>query len=330
MTNEEKCADAIVDEKNFKRVLWEYAFKKYGKGVEEFYEKFFDEFPYDFDGLDGELHFKNFVDWLIIEKALPDTGKTIVEEFIDEHPELDVEMKQKLSRMKNVVNSEFVVLSKDGLSLKIKDRKSDKLYKVLLYSTNPAVGINTLIRGRIHPFGESYRFAGAFMSYNSPMILDPGILMDFYNQKRIKEAESIILSANTELGAILNKYPVQWVNGICNAFSIDASGRKGDKTKKIMEHLNAHLPSILTGLSEKSRSALRRVLSKGGVVKYGELKEYDDEIPFWWDNEPPTSTIGVLRLNGLLAVGRMPGGGRLYTVALIPKYIRESLKKCAL
>ena len=80
----------MIDEDNFKQVLFDYACKKYGKRFQEFYDKFFDEFPYDYEGLDEELHFKNFTDWLIIEKSLPDRGKTIVEEFIDEHPELDV------------------------------------------------------------------------------------------------------------------------------------------------------------------------------------------------------------------------------------------------
>lgn len=69
------------------------------------------------------------------------------------------------------------------------------------------------------------------------------------------------------------------------------------------------------------------ILANEGFVQYGKLKEYDDDITFWWNNDLPTSTIGVLRLKGLLVVGKMPIAGRMYKVALIPKEIRELMQK---
>ena len=62
-------------------------------------------------------------------------------------------------------------------------------------------------------------------------------------------------------------------------------------------------------------------------MKYGKLKNYDDEITFWWNEDPPNSTIGILRLKALLAVGKMPLAGRMYRVALIPSDIRDDLQK---
>ena len=75
-------------------------------------------------------------------------------------------------------------------------------------------------------------------------------------------------------------------------------------------------------------------LAKGGVESWRametqgiqKLKDYDDEITFWWNEDPPTSTIGVLRLNALLAVGRMPIGERMYKIALIPADIKDELQ----
>ena len=78
-------------------------------------------------------------------------------------------------------------------------------------------------------------------------------------------------------------------------------------------------------IPKKSREALKLVLDNGGFVKYGKLKSYDDEITFWWSDDPPTSTIGVLRLNALLVVGRIPMAGRMHKVALIPVDIRDEL-----
>ena len=90
--------------------------------------------------------------------------------------------------------------------------------------------------------------------------------------------------------------------------------------------MSSDLASILESIPDKSKEALKLVLDNGGYVKYGKLKSYDDGITFWWEEEPPTSTIGLLRLNALLAVGKMPMSGRMFRVALIPVDIRDDLQ----
>ena len=72
----------MIDVSNFTDVLGEYASGKYGSKPAEFHGMFYDEFPYKLEGLDKEAYAKNFMDWLIFEKKLPDTGKTIVEEHL--------------------------------------------------------------------------------------------------------------------------------------------------------------------------------------------------------------------------------------------------------
>lgn len=101
--------------------------------------------------------------------------------------------------------------------------------------------------------------------------------------------------------------------------------RKGEKVKAIADHLERNLPSVIQKLTEQSREALRLVSREGGMVQYGKLREYDDAMSFWWNERPPESPIGVLRLHGLLAVGKMPMKGRLYKVAVIPAELREKL-----
>ena len=86
----------MIDANNFKDILVEYASSKYGNKLAEFHDKFYDEFPYKMEGLDEKSHVKNFMDWLIFEKKLSHSGKTIVEEYIDEHPDIDESTKQKL------------------------------------------------------------------------------------------------------------------------------------------------------------------------------------------------------------------------------------------
>lgn len=317
----------MIDENNFKQVLFEYTMEKYENKLDEFQDKFLDEFPYNYEGLSDELQFKNFIDWLMIEKKLPDTGKTIVEEFVGNHPDLDEKMKQNLLNMKNVISSEFIVLSKNKLELTLKDRKTENLYTTRLYSDVRGVGRNTLLIGRIHPFGTYYRFAGAFLIHNSPMILDTDVLMNAFEDRSIKQAENIVLAPYAKLTAILNKYPFQWIDGICDELGIDTKEKKNTKVKLIADKLQYSMQEVIANLPQKSKEALHLILKNGGFLQYGKLKGYDDEISFYWNEVPPTSSIGILRLKGILAVGKMPMTGRMCKVVLIPKDIMGPLQK---
>ena len=315
----------MVSDMELKQMLFDYTYKKYENRLQEFHDRFCDEFPYKYDDLPAELYIKNFVEWLIAEKTIPETGKTIVEEFVDEC-QLDEETKQKILQMGDITSSKFVVLSKDRLNLKIKDVESKKTYNVTLYSENPHVGINTLITGRIHPSGKTYRFSGIFLAQNSPLILDTDVLMEHLTSSKIKDAEEIVLSPKSKLTAILNKYRADWVDGICDKLSINVKEKKNVKVKMIASKMTIDLASVLNSIPEKSKEALKLVLDNDGYVKYNKLKNYDDEITFWWKDEPPTSTIGILRLSALLVVGEMPMSGRMYRVALIPYEIRDELQ----
>lgn len=319
----------MIDISNFKSILARYAADKYGDKAARFHDRFYNEFPYKIEGLDGETYFQNFMDWLIFEKRLPETGKTIVEEYINDHPEIEEGTKQLLLGTMKLINSEFIVISKKGLNHVIKDRNNDKHYNAILQANrhNLSIGPNTMLKGRIHPWGGNYLFAGAFGVHNSPMILDPEIMMHSYEQGMINDAEKLILLSYSKLTAILNKYPSQWVDGICSSLSISTKGKKNIKVQAIAEKLKNDMPLILASLPPRSKEALKILLDNEGYANYGKLKGFDDEISFWWADKPPKSTIGILRVKGLLAVGKMPINGRMYRAALIPEDIRDEVKK---
>lgn len=316
----------MISEANYKQVLFDYACEKYEARFQEFHNRFYDEFPYKIGNVSDELYLENFVAWFVFEKPIPDTGKTIVEEFVDQHPDMDEELKQKVLQTQDVVRSRFVVLSKKGLNLKLKDMDSRKTYNVTLDNDNRHLSRNALVTGRIHSFGDIFKFLGVFTIQISPYIWDTGVLMEQFSESSIADAEKIVLPPKSRLTAILNKYPAHWVDGICKRLDLSSKGKKNIKVKNIAARVKSDIESILESIPEKSREALKLVLDNGGYVKYGKLKGYDDEIPFWWSEDPPTSTIGILRLNALLAVGKMPMSGRMYRVALIPSDIRDHLQ----
>lgn len=317
----------MIDRNNYQQILKEYACDKYEDKLTEFHEKFWDEFPYKFEGLSKKSYMKNFMDWLIFEKKLPHNNKTIVEEYIDDHPELDQSTKENLLGTRECIVSEFIVISKNGVNMKIKDRKTSKVYLAMFQVVIPSVGVNTILDGRIHHFGSVYFFAGAFGVYNSPMILDSSIMMNMYEEKMIADAEKLLLSNSSKLSAILNKYPSQWVDGICSELSLSTKGKKNIKAQMIPEKIKKDLDLIIAKLSPKAKDVLRIVLKNEGYIPYAKLKDFDDDMSFWWVEHAPTSTIGSLRAKGLLVVGKRANNGRMHKIAFIPEELREEIAK---
>lgn len=102
-------------------------------------------------------------------------------------------------------------------------------------------------------------------------------------------------------------------------------GLKRDKVRRINDKIVNDLLPIVLKLPEKSKEALAFCIEQGGVVKYGKLKNYDDDMDFFWNEEKSASTIGILRQRGLMVVGKMAFGDRNYKVAFIPVEIRKEL-----
>ncbi len=315
----------MIDENNINQAIFEYADKCYGKRSEELFEKYIEDFPERDWELPNEIWRNNFLAWLLFEKVLPETGMTIAEEFAENMPGLSPEMKENVLQMKNVIRSEFIVISKKGLFLKIKDMKIGEVYKVKIRSAG-SVSPNSVITGRIHPFDDHYRFAGVFQMSTSPLILDPAVLFSAYEDRELKRFEDIRLRKSSSLRSILNKYPYHWIDWMCNHYGLKERLKK-EKVREIENKIVNDLPQVLSELPERSREALTYCLKSDGVVKYGQLKDYDDDMNLFWEEDKSLSTIGVLRQKGLMVVGKMVFGERKFKVAFIPIEIREGLKR---
>lgn len=314
----------MIDEENVNQAIFEYADEKYGKRSKELFQRYIDEFPEKDVELPDEKWRNNFLAWLFFEKVLPETGMTIAEEFAKNTHDLSPEMKENVLQMKNIIRSDFIVISKKDLFLKIKDMKENEIYNVKLHAPSP-VYPNAILTGRIHPFGDHYRFAGVFFMSTSPLILDSDILMSAYENSRLKKIESIQLRKGSSLQSILNKYPAHWIDWMSKHYGLKERLKK-EKIQGIENKIINDLPQIVLKLPEKSKEALAFCIKQGGVVKYGQLKEYDDDMDLFWKEEKPVSTIGMLRQKGLMVVGKMVFGDRQFKVAFIPVEIREGLK----
>ena len=308
--------------------LYDYCGKKYNKKeMTDYLNKLGEKIPYHLEGITQDNFIRNFMDWFVLERVMPETGKRLTESYVEEHPELDAETKKKILNTNKIIVSKFVVIAKDGLNLNLKDMENGSYYNVVQVSNNPQIQANTMILGRIFPWGQIYRFAGVMALGYTPMILDPDSMMHAYEKKEIERSENILLSPSTKLTAVLNKYPFQWVDDMCEALSLESEGRKNEKAKCITDKLMGNINAIINKLPEKSKEALALILKNGGFVKYSLLQKYDNEMTWWWNSHPPKSTIGLLRLHGLIVVGKMPQGAKTFKTVLIPKDIKEEIEK---
>ena len=162
-------------------------------------------------------------------------------------------------------------------------------------------------------------------------IFDPGIIMERYESDQIRKFESISLNLKTTLSSAFNKYPSQWVDGMCSAsgISIKQVRTKRDKIDALVSKLeNGYADYLLREKFTKEQIAILEMLHRGGwVLKYGQLtKQFSSETTFWWNEDPPTSDIGVLRLHGFIVIGKLPEGGKHYKVAVVPVELRSTVK----
>lgn len=134
--------------------------------TEEELSRAYPEFPYSSIGLSDELAFRDFVDWFILERIQPSTGKTIVREFT-EKSSLSLEVREKIAQMENVIFGEYEILDivekteTCELCLTLRDREH-RLYEVLTFNEDLVKcrkGWTAV--GRLHRWGNLHMFAGA-------------------------------------------------------------------------------------------------------------------------------------------------------------------------
>lgn len=315
----------MLDENNVFQAILEFANTKYARRGQDFFDSYIEEFPERDWDLPEELWVKNYLSWLFIEKVLPDTGMTIAEEFLTTTGELEPDLKEDLIRAKDeMVRSDFVVVSIKKRILRIRSIDNDLSYDVKLIEEQPHISRGSLITGRIHKFGAYYRFQGIFMTKNLPIILDPAVMMQRYEEEEVARYDGMLIRKSTTFRSVLKKYPAIWINWMCEHYDIEERLKK-DKIGRIEQRITEDIKTIAGGLSPEAKEVLRICLDEGGFIKIGKLKRFEDDTTLFW-KEGSDTPVGELRQKGLLFVGKMKIADRNYKTAFVPNEFRDGLR----
>ncbi len=162
------------------------------------------------------------------------------------------------------------------------------------------------------------------------MTFDPNNLIDRQAVNWVREQEEKPINPNLTLAQGLKRLPVHWLNAICRRLGLGIAGKRAEREKAVAEFLlfEGRLRQAIRSLPPKSREALVFIMSEDGVSRLSQFKKKFgpvDEDGWFWEDEPPASILGQLRVSGLAFVGRVPNGGRGLPAAVIPRDLRARL-----
>ena len=329
-----------ITEENFLDLFTDYAQWRYSDTVYDYY----DACPYSLDFDSDELVYKQIMTWLMYERKNA-SGRTELDEFVDEFVD-DARLASKILRIKNLVYDTFLIERGADASnrMLIRSASDGRVFTVEIMGSNSSVySKGSIIIGMIHPWHDdgTYRTTGIFhvmvknrdqhKDYGAP---DPemfGEIRQMMERNLRRREESFTIPSNPTIGPLLNKFPIDWVNGVCDSLGIDKRRVRKEKIRMIKSMLTSEnsLGRIVSGLSEDERIGLRLVFEKGCAAKYSDLcrRVGKDDTGLEWD-KMPASVVGRLRRHGLLVVGKKRIMTNTYKTAVIPADVACHLGTC--
>ncbi len=162
---------------------------------------------------------------------------------------------------------------------------------------------------------------------------DVDLLIMSHLERMKAEQERRRLPSRSGLNTLLGGLPAEWLDAVWEALDLppERPPHRKERERRIAEHLTedgALEQVIAEGLSDEECRLLTYLLKQGGQASAGAVVERfgSDEGDGWfWNEEPPTSVLGRVRLHGLAFVGAAPdaSGTRL---VVVPRELRAGLE----
>lgn len=147
----------------------------------------------------------------------------------------------------------------------------------------------------------------------------------------VREQDAQPLKPGLTLRQALKGLPAHWLKAVCANLGLAVRGRRPEREKAVAGLLlfEGSLRGVVRTLPSHAREALAFILAEGGVARLNRLKPKFGTVErdgWMWQEHPPESTIGLLRLSGLVYIGKVTCGGRNCKSAVIPSDLRWRLE----
>lgn len=125
----------------------------------------------------------------------------------------------------------------------------------------------------------------------------------------------------------LKNMPNEWLQNICLIHGIDLCRLRSEREKAITAYLTSpeHLKETVKELTHSEEDLLEYLLDKGGWAPLSSVSRKFGKMEgdgYYWDEDEPQSTTGMLWSKGLVVVGKAIVNNRLIKIVAIPVDLR--------
>ncbi len=164
-------------------------------------------------------------------------------------------------------------------------------------------------------------------------LADVEALTQYSMQASKQEQEQRPLPGQLRLRTLLKGIPAIWLDAVCSALEVESGElrQRKEREQAVAETLTDvdRLRQIVRDkLSARERKLVAYLLENGGQSASGQVTRRfgrDLEDGWFWNEQPPASILGRVRLHGLAFVGRLKTKGRRMRTVAIPRELREPL-----
>lgn len=333
--------------------IHDYAWNTYGKIMNDIR----DQCPYDLD-LGHDIYVRRqLVTWFASKWINPDTGVTVVDEFVGAHVH-DKSVASRILGLKGLIRDEFRIIHKENMFNVVRASRNGALYKLLMTGDSPFIfmsrsmdeimdeflQLNTprpkVFIGQMFPWypAGSYRTCGVITlpkrhRKRNDKYAFSSHMEDINHMNLIwcaQKAESVPVTSRLLLRNALKKFPTEWVYQMYLALGLPENGQtRGKKADAISSTLRGRsLLGILAGLSREERKCLMTVVDANGYLEYSKMQRLfgSDDTEVQWSRSRPRSAIGGLRRRGLLLVGLRRKQGRPHKVLAVASDVLSNIR----
>jgi len=165
----------------------------------------------------------------------------------------------------------------------------------------------------------------------------PDYLMERVEEEHRRQVDQRPISPETlTLQRALDEIPVVWLDAACRLHGLRHRAQlRRDRARQLAARMRTEAVEALRALAHldddgRARELLRFLLEHGGWARAGAITRKfgtDEGDGYYWEDSPPASPLGRLRLACLVFVGRATRKGKRVRVAAVPADLRQVLRE---